>query len=207
MLATANSHPILFKKKKSHWLLYYWKTQSPLTLLSLSFPSVNSQILKFKIQSVSNCHYLIFFFLFILFDECDLVEHGAVVMSGGEERWCVVTGGRGFAARHLVEMLIKYNMFSVRIADLGATIELEPHEEQGVLGQALSSGCAQYFPVDLRHKFQVLQGRISFLFLIGQIECKITWDATKKITTIHALLICIFVLPKCHDYTWIFYSQ
>ncbi|GMP63603.1 hypothetical protein CsSME_00025229 [Camellia sinensis var. sinensis] len=29
---------------------------------------------------------------------------------GGEERWCVVTGGRGFAARHLVEMLIRYDM-------------------------------------------------------------------------------------------------
>ncbi|KAJ0091016.1 hypothetical protein Patl1_13734 [Pistacia atlantica] len=78
-------------------------------------------------------------------------------MSGVEERWCVVTGGRGFAARHLVEMLIKYDMFSVRIADLGATIDLEPHEEQGILGQALSSGRAQYFSVDLRHKSQVLQ--------------------------------------------------
>ncbi|KAJ0031657.1 hypothetical protein Pint_13636 [Pistacia integerrima] len=78
-------------------------------------------------------------------------------MSGVEERWCVVTGGRGFAARHLVEMLIKYDMFSVRIADLGATIDLEPHEEQGILDQALSSGRAQYFSVDLRHKSQVLQ--------------------------------------------------
>ncbi|KAJ4708929.1 Reticulon-like protein [Melia azedarach] len=80
-------------------------------------------------------------------------------MSGeeGNERWCVVTGGRGFAARHLVEMLIKYGMYSVRIADLGSSIELEPYEEQGILGEALRSGLAQYVALDLRHKDQVLK--------------------------------------------------
>ncbi|KAG2711439.1 hypothetical protein I3760_04G077100 [Carya illinoinensis] len=61
-----------------------------------------------------------------------------------EERWCVVTGGRGFAARHLVEKLIAYDMFSVRIADLGPTIDLEPTEEKGPLGEALRSGRAVY---------------------------------------------------------------
>ncbi|KAL7197386.1 hypothetical protein ACSBR2_020010 [Camellia fascicularis] len=75
----------------------------------------------------------------------------------GEERWCVVTGGRGFAARHLVEMLIRYDMFSVRIADLGPSIELDPSEEIGTLGQALRSGRAQYVSADLRDKSQVLQ--------------------------------------------------
>ncbi|XP_051119550.1 3beta-hydroxysteroid-dehydrogenase/decarboxylase-like [Andrographis paniculata] len=74
-----------------------------------------------------------------------------------EERWCVVTGGRGFAARHLVIMLIKYGMFSVRIADLGPTIKLDPDEEDGDLGQALKSGGAGYVSVDLRDKSQVLQ--------------------------------------------------
>ncbi|KAK0571430.1 hypothetical protein LWI29_015684 [Acer saccharum] len=74
-----------------------------------------------------------------------------------EERWCVVTGGRGFAARHLVEMLIKYEMFSVRIADLGPSIKLEPYEEQGILGEALRSGRAQFVSTDLRNKAQVLQ--------------------------------------------------
>ncbi|XP_015884388.1 3beta-hydroxysteroid-dehydrogenase/decarboxylase [Ziziphus jujuba] len=73
------------------------------------------------------------------------------------EKWCVVTGGRGFAARHLVEMLIKYDMFSVRIADLGPTIDLEPAEEDGVLGKALRSGRAQYVSADLRQKDQVLK--------------------------------------------------
>ncbi|KAF5748373.1 hypothetical protein HS088_TW04G00326 [Tripterygium wilfordii] len=75
----------------------------------------------------------------------------------GEERWCVVTGGRGFAARHLVEMLIKYGTYSVRIADLGPSIVLDPAEENGVVGEALQSGRAQYVSVDLRHKAQVLK--------------------------------------------------
>ncbi|XP_050253766.1 probable disease resistance protein At5g66900 [Quercus robur] len=60
----------------------------------------------------------------------------------GTERWCVVIGGRGFAARHLVEKLISYNMFLVRIADMGPTINLDPHEENGTLGQALRSAQA-----------------------------------------------------------------
>ncbi|OMO67041.1 3-beta hydroxysteroid dehydrogenase/isomerase [Corchorus capsularis] len=75
----------------------------------------------------------------------------------GEERWCVVTGGRGFAARHLVEMLIKYQVFSVRIADLPSTIDLEPSEENGLLGEALRSGRATYVSTDLRNKAQVLK--------------------------------------------------
>ncbi|KAK6116860.1 hypothetical protein DH2020_049390 [Rehmannia glutinosa] len=75
----------------------------------------------------------------------------------GEERWCVVTGGRGFAARHLVVMLIKYGMFSVRVADLGPTIMLDSDEENGVLGEALKSGRAEYVSADLRDKSQVLK--------------------------------------------------
>lgn len=69
-----------------------------------------------------------------------------------------MTGGRGFAARHLVAMLIKYGMFSVRVADLGPTIKLDADEENGVLGEALKSGSAQYVPADLRDKSQVLKG-------------------------------------------------
>ncbi|KAL0447506.1 UNVERIFIED_CONTAM: 3beta-hydroxysteroid-dehydrogenase/decarboxylase isoform 2 [Sesamum latifolium] len=76
---------------------------------------------------------------------------------GGEERWCVVTGGRGFAARHLVVMLIKYDMFCVRIADLGPTVQLDPDEENGIVGEALKSGRAQYVSADLRDKSQVLE--------------------------------------------------
>lgn len=85
-------------------------------------------------------------------------------MVGGGERWSVVTGGRGFAARHLVEMLIRYNMFCVRVADLSPEIKLEPHEEHGTLGQALRSGRAVYVSMDLRDKSQVLKGLLLNIF-------------------------------------------
>ncbi|XP_050125323.1 3beta-hydroxysteroid-dehydrogenase/decarboxylase-like isoform X1 [Malus sylvestris] len=75
----------------------------------------------------------------------------------GDEEWCVVTGGRGFAARHLVQMLIRCDVFRVRIADLGSTVDLEPSEENGILAEALSTGRAQYVSLDLRSKSQVLQ--------------------------------------------------
>lgn len=78
-------------------------------------------------------------------------------MAEGEARWCVVTGGRGFAARHLVEMLIRSREWSVRIADLGPTIKLEQYEEEGVLGDALRSGHAEYVCADLRNKAQVVK--------------------------------------------------
>ncbi|KAM0045611.1 putative 3-beta-hydroxysteroid-4-alpha-carboxylate 3-dehydrogenase (decarboxylating) [Helianthus debilis subsp. tardiflorus] len=78
-------------------------------------------------------------------------------MAGPQERWCVVTGGRGFAARHLVDMLIRYEIYSVRIADLGPDIKLEPCEERGNLGQALRLGRAQYVSMDLCDKSQVLK--------------------------------------------------
>ncbi|CAM8913381.1 unnamed protein product [Rhodiola kirilowii] len=73
------------------------------------------------------------------------------------EKWCLVTGGRGFAARHLVEMLIRYEIYSVRIADLPHSIKLEPHEENGLLGEAFKSGRAQYVSFDLRDKAQVIK--------------------------------------------------
>ncbi|KAL1830723.1 hypothetical protein ACET3Z_000374 [Daucus carota] len=73
------------------------------------------------------------------------------------ERWCVVIGGRGFAARHLVEMLIRYDMYSVRIADLAPSIKLDPYEEKGILADALHRGRVQYVSTDLCDKAQVLE--------------------------------------------------
>lgn len=75
-----------------------------------------------------------------------------------QERWCLVTGGRGFVARHLVDMLIRYDIYSVRIADVAQDIKLETDEEKGNLGQALRSGHAQYVSMDLRNKSQVFKG-------------------------------------------------
>ncbi|XP_010548507.1 PREDICTED: 3beta-hydroxysteroid-dehydrogenase/decarboxylase-like [Tarenaya hassleriana] len=77
--------------------------------------------------------------------------------SVAEERWCMVTGGRGFAARHLVEMLLRREMFHVRIADLAPAMELEPREEIGVVGEAMRSSRVQYISADLRDKAQVFR--------------------------------------------------
>lgn len=70
----------------------------------------------------------------------------------------MVTGGRGFAARHLVEMLLRTDDWCVRVADLAPSISLEAHEEAGVLGRALRSGRAAYVSADLRNKAQVVKG-------------------------------------------------
>ncbi|CAN0887769.1 3beta-hydroxysteroid-dehydrogenase/decarboxylase isoform 2 [Linum grandiflorum] len=79
-------------------------------------------------------------------------------MSGDDGgRLCVVTGGRGFAARHLIEMLIRLDKFLVRIADLAPAIELSPEEVDGDLARALESGRATYVSMDLRNKPQVVK--------------------------------------------------
>ncbi|KAK9095910.1 hypothetical protein Sjap_021407 [Stephania japonica] len=56
----------------------------------------------------------------------------------------MMTGGRGFAARHLVVMLLRYGDWSVRIADLGPSIKLKAYEEEDILSDAVQSGKAQY---------------------------------------------------------------
>lgn len=70
---------------------------------------------------------------------------------------CVVTGGRGFAARHLVLQLLASDKWIVRIMDLAPQIVLEEEEKSGMLGEALASGKAQYVCADLRDKGQVLE--------------------------------------------------
>ncbi|KAK1386512.1 3beta-hydroxysteroid-dehydrogenase/decarboxylase [Heracleum sosnowskyi] len=84
-------------------------------------------------------------------------QHNSEVAEPQQRRWCVVTGGRGFAARHLVQMLIRLDVFCVRIADLGPSINLDLSEESGALGQAFQSGRASYVSADLRDKSQVLK--------------------------------------------------
>ncbi|XP_062006002.1 3beta-hydroxysteroid-dehydrogenase/decarboxylase-like [Rosa rugosa] len=54
-------------------------------------------------------------------------------------------------------MLIHQNVFRVRIADLGPTIDAEPSESNGILADALHSDRAEYISIDLRCKDQVLQ--------------------------------------------------
>lgn len=70
----------------------------------------------------------------------------------------MVTGGRGFAARHLVTMLLRSGEWRVRVADLAPAITLDRDEEEGYLGAALREGQAAYASADLRDKAQVARG-------------------------------------------------
>ncbi|RCV44393.1 hypothetical protein SETIT_9G370200v2 [Setaria italica] len=79
----------------------------------------------------------------------------AAAAGGGGGRWCVVTGGRGFAARHLVTMLLRSGEWRVRVADLAPAITLDRDEEEGFLGAAFREGQAAYASADLRDKAQV----------------------------------------------------
>ena len=66
----------------------------------------------------------------------------------------MVTGGRGFAARHLVTMLLRSGVWRVRVADLAPAITLDREEEEGFLGAALREGQAVYASVGLHDKTQ-----------------------------------------------------
>ncbi|GLJ08113.1 hypothetical protein SUGI_0081560 [Cryptomeria japonica] len=87
----------------------------------------------------------------------NVVEQVEMQCDSMERDCCVVTGGRGFAARHLVVKLIQSGRWTVRIADLGPTIVLDEDEENGILGHALKSGHAVYSGADLRDKSQLLK--------------------------------------------------
>ncbi|KAM0929903.1 hypothetical protein ACQ4PT_001273 [Festuca glaucescens] len=66
-----------------------------------------------------------------------------------EVRWCAVTGGRGFMARHLVMALLSSGGWRVRITDVGPDATLEPYENDGLLGAALRDGRAIYVSADV----------------------------------------------------------
>ncbi|KAH6833415.1 hypothetical protein C2S53_012637 [Perilla frutescens var. hirtella] len=68
---------------------------------------------------------------------------------------CVVLGGRGFIGRALVERLLKVGNWKVRVADSYKSPELKPSESR--LVDALSSGHAAYFQVDVRDKSQIVE--------------------------------------------------
>lgn len=133
-----------------------------------------------------------------------------IVVWMGEEKWCVVTGGRGFAARHLVEMLIRYEIYHVRIADLGPAIKLEPHEENGTLGKALQSGRALYLSMDLLNKSQVFKGiflnKKSQLFLFFNMGVLLLYllSTTYQVSTREEITyyFCIWTLHLNIDILW-----
>ena len=70
---------------------------------------------------------------------------------------CVVLGGRGFLGRSLVLKLLTLGRWIVRISDSAPSLQLDHFDHDSVLSQALSSGRASYFHVDVRDKLQVVK--------------------------------------------------
>ncbi|OEL23938.1 hypothetical protein BAE44_0015042 [Dichanthelium oligosanthes] len=75
-----------------------------------------------------------------------------------ETRWCAVTGGRGFLARHLVAALLRSGEWRVRVTDLAPAIVLGPGETEQLLGDALRDGRAVYASADVCNLDQLTKG-------------------------------------------------
>jgi sterol-4alpha-carboxylate 3-dehydrogenase (decarboxylating) len=75
-----------------------------------------------------------------------------------EARWCAVTGGRGFMARHMVLALLRSGRWRVRIMDLRADAALTPDEDDGLLGAALRDGRAVYISANVCELAQLTKG-------------------------------------------------
>lgn len=74
------------------------------------------------------------------------------------ERWCAVTGGRGFMARHLVAALLRSGEWHVRVTDLAPDVVLGPGDTEGVLDDALRDGRAVYAQADVCNLDQLIKG-------------------------------------------------
>ncbi|PSS35833.1 3beta-hydroxysteroid-dehydrogenase/decarboxylase [Actinidia chinensis var. chinensis] len=72
-------------------------------------------------------------------------------------RTCAVIGGRGFVGRWLVLRLLQLGDWIVRIADSAPSLRLDPSEDNSLLVEALSTGRASYFQVDVRDKSQIIK--------------------------------------------------
>ncbi|CAD6203964.1 unnamed protein product [Miscanthus lutarioriparius] len=64
-------------------------------------------------------------------------------------KWCAVTGGRGYMARHLVAALLRSGEWHVRVTDLAPSLVLGPGETEDLLRDALGDGRAVYASVDV----------------------------------------------------------
>nr|DAD25217.1 TPA_asm: hypothetical protein HUJ06_026681 [Nelumbo nucifera] len=74
---------------------------------------------------------------------------------------CVVLGGRSFIGRSLVLKLLESKKWIVRIADSAPSLHLDLNEQSSVLSEAISTGRASYFQVDVREKTQIVRGESS----------------------------------------------
>lgn len=81
---------------------------------------------------------------------------------GKDLKKCTVLGGRGVIGRALVDRLLSVGKWMVRVADYDLSpLKLQPCEK--LLADAISTGRATYFQVDVRHKSQILQGTYIWL--------------------------------------------
>jgi sterol-4alpha-carboxylate 3-dehydrogenase (decarboxylating) len=85
-------------------------------------------------------------------------DDGGSVGRPAKARWCAVTGGRGFMARHLVAALLRSGEWNVRVTDLAPAVVLGPGENEGLLGDALRDGRAVYASVDVCNQDQLIKG-------------------------------------------------
>ncbi|KAL2650983.1 hypothetical protein R1flu_019111 [Riccia fluitans] len=74
---------------------------------------------------------------------------------GSDTEVALVTGGRGFAARHLVNQLLQKTEYHVRIMDLAPQITLTNEELEGLLGEAVATNRVAYISADLRNRDHV----------------------------------------------------
>ncbi|XP_027119612.1 3beta-hydroxysteroid-dehydrogenase/decarboxylase isoform X1 [Coffea arabica] len=79
------------------------------------------------------------------------------VNNGEDLKTCVVLGGRGLIGRSLVTRLLKLDNWIVRVADSDSSIQLDELDDDSPLSQALASGRASYFHVDVRNKAEVIR--------------------------------------------------
>ncbi|KAK9159617.1 hypothetical protein Syun_005958 [Stephania yunnanensis] len=78
---------------------------------------------------------------------------------------CAVLGGRSFVGRSLVAALLKSRKWTVRIADSAPSVDLDLTESDSVVSEAVSSGFASYFQVDVRLKSQIVGVRFSTIIV------------------------------------------
>ncbi|KAA8531429.1 hypothetical protein F0562_006218 [Nyssa sinensis] len=76
---------------------------------------------------------------------------------GDQFRTCVVLGGRGFIGRSLVLRLLELGNWIIRITASAESLQLDPSEQNSLLSEALSTGRALYFHVDVRNKTQIIK--------------------------------------------------
>ncbi|AQL06028.1 3beta-hydroxysteroid-dehydrogenase/decarboxylase isoform 2 [Zea mays] len=119
--------------------------------------------------------------------------------SSSGRRWCAVTGGRGFMARHLVAALLRSGEWLVRVTDLAPDVVLGLGDTEDVLDDALRDGRAVYASADVCNLDQLIQAfeGVEVVFHTAaadpskndqQLHYKVNVEGTKNV--VDACMIC-----------------